>query len=98
MYIRLTKGKRQRPKDKVDVYEYLQLVESYRTSNGPRQRVVLNMGALPLKKDDFKEFVAALKERLSGQRSFLKKKRKDAQFSQMVNVDYVNAKLSHPPE
>ena len=88
MYIRLTKGKRKRSTDKADTYEYLQLVESYRTPNGPRQRVILTMGDLPLKKEDFKEFVIALEERLSGQRSFLKKKRKDANFSQMVTKVY----------
>lgn len=88
MYIRLTKGKRQRSEGKEAVYDYLQLVESYRTPSGPRQRVLLNIGAIPLKKADFKQFVIVLKERLSGQKSFLRKKRQDSQFSQMVNDVY----------
>ncbi|MDY0404935.1 hypothetical protein P5G51_005560 [Virgibacillus sp. 179-BFC.A HS] len=36
------------------------LVESYRTENGPRQRVVMQLGTLTLPKSEWKKLAAAL--------------------------------------
>lgn len=87
MFIRAIKSKRQSANGDT-VYEYLQLVESYRTAEGPRQKLLLDLGSLPLKKEEFKEFIAELKSRLSGQMNFLRKKRADSQLSKMVEDTY----------
>jgi len=46
-----------------------QLVESIRTPNGPRQRLLLNMGFLDLPKDQWKELANAIESELHGQKS-----------------------------
>ena len=35
------------------IYESLQLVESCRTADGPRQKLLLNLGPIPLEKEDY---------------------------------------------
>ncbi|MDD2212073.1 MAG: hypothetical protein PHV56_03780 [Clostridia bacterium] len=42
------------------------LVESYRAAEGPRQRVVMQLGMLDLSKDEKKMLASALEARLSG--------------------------------
>ena len=37
------------------VYEYLHLVENVRTEKGPRQKLILNLGALDLPAEQYKE-------------------------------------------
>jgi len=49
------------------VYIKHQLVESYRTEKGPRQRVVMNLGKLKLPRSEWRKLAFALKSRLSGQ-------------------------------
>lgn len=52
-------------------YEYLHLVESVRTEQGPRQRLVLNLGALPLQPEDYKALANSIEGMLLGQKSLL---------------------------
>lgn len=52
------------------VYITHRLVESYRTENGPRQRVVMNLGTLTLPKSEWRRLAAELEARLAGQSSF----------------------------
>jgi len=49
------------------VYIKHQLVESYRTEKGPRQRVVMNLGKLKLPRSEWRKLAFALESRLSGQ-------------------------------
>ncbi|ACL05433.1 transposase IS4 family protein [Desulfatibacillum aliphaticivorans] len=49
------------------IYEYLHLVESIRTENGPRQRLILNLGALDVPADQFKELANCIEAMLTGQ-------------------------------
>ena len=49
------------------VYSAHQLVESYRSERGPRQRVVMYLGALDLPKASFRTLAAVLEARLTGQ-------------------------------
>lgn len=46
-----------------------QLVESYRTEQGPRQRLIMNLGSLDLPKGRWKELAAALEVGVTGQRT-----------------------------
>lgn len=89
MYLRGIKQKRKvgsGSKDKV--YEYLQLVETHRTPQGPRQRLLLNLGPLPLEKKEYKGFVQELSVKLSGQTQWIRNRRKDSRISQLVNDVY----------
>ena len=66
------------------IYECLHLVESIRTPNGPRQRLVLNLGNLDLHKSQYVAFAKRIEDILSGQKSIilpdekLEQKAKDA--------------------
>ena len=53
------------------IYEYLQLVESVRTENGPRQRLVLNLGNLDIDPSQYKALARRIEDILTGQRSFI---------------------------
>jgi transposase len=48
-------------------YEYLHLVENVRTEQGPRQRLVLNLGTLPIEADQYKELANTVEGMLTGQ-------------------------------
>jgi transposase len=48
-------------------YEYLHLVENVRTEQGPRQRLVLNLGTLPIEADQYKELANTIEGMLTGQ-------------------------------
>ncbi len=48
-------------------YEYLHLVENLRTENGPRQRLILNLGTLPLEPEQYKELANCIEAMLTGQ-------------------------------
>ena len=52
-------------------YTYLQLVESIRTENGPRQRLVLNLGNLEIQKTEYKELANCIEGLLTGQENLL---------------------------
>ncbi|SHG02485.1 hypothetical protein SAMN02745206_03120, partial [Desulfacinum infernum DSM 9756] len=49
-------------------YFYHQLVESYRTPKGPRQRTLLNLGKLDLEPKQLKGLANRIEEILTGQR------------------------------
>ncbi len=49
------------------VYEYLHLVENVRTDKGPRQRLILNLGALDVPAEQYKELANCIEALLTGQ-------------------------------
>ncbi len=53
------------------VYQYLHLVESVRTENGPRQHLVLNLGNLNIHPSQYKALSRRIEDILTGQRSFI---------------------------
>lgn len=69
MFIKKVK-KRNGKTDKV--YQYLHLVESVRTENGPRQHLVLNLGNLTIHPSQYKALTRRIEDILTGQRSFVK--------------------------
>ena len=68
MYIRRVKKKD--PKTGT-TYFYHQLVESYRTPKGPRQRILLNLGRLDLEPEDLKILADRIEGILRGQNPIL---------------------------
>jgi len=69
MFIRQYKTKN---KKTGKIYIKHQLVQSYRSESGPRQRVVMNLGKLNLDKSEWRRLAFALEGRLSGQQSLIK--------------------------
>ena len=51
-------------------YEYLQLVESVRGENGPRQKFILNLGKLDIDPSLYKSLARRIEDILTGQKSF----------------------------
>jgi len=51
-------------------YEYLHLVESIRTENGPRQKLILNLGKLQIDPSLYKTLSRRIEDVLTGQKSF----------------------------
>jgi transposase len=68
MFIRETKTGN---KKTGEIYTKHQLVESYRTINGPRQRVILNLGQISIGRKDWRRLAFELENRLSGQGSLI---------------------------
>lgn len=68
MYIKRVR-KRNRGSDKD--YAYLHLVENVRTEHGPRQRLLLNLGALPIEPEDYKALANTIEGLLLGQANLL---------------------------
>jgi len=66
MYIK--KAKKQNPGAK-KTYEYLHLVENVRTEKGPRQRLILNLGAIDVPPEKYKELANCIEAMLSGQQT-----------------------------
>jgi len=50
-------------------YSYLNLVESVRTENGPRQRLILNLGDLPIDRSQYKALARRIEDILTGRRN-----------------------------
>jgi transposase len=50
-------------------YSYLNLVESVRTEKGPRQKLVLNLGELPIDRSQYKALAQRIEDILTGRRS-----------------------------
>jgi len=63
MFIRQYKTKN---KKTGKVYIKHQLVLSYRTEAGPRQRIIMNLGKVKLEKSQWRRLAFALEGRLSG--------------------------------
>ena len=53
-------------------YECLHLIESIRTTDGPRQRLVLNLGNINVHKSQYKALAKRIEDILTGQYSFEK--------------------------
>lgn len=68
MFIRQTSTKNKKSNT---VYTKHQLVESYRTDKGPRQRVIMELGTLTLPKSEWRKLAAVLEARIAGQESLL---------------------------
>jgi transposase len=66
MYIK--KVKKQNP-GTTKAYEYLHLVENVRTEKGPRQRLILNLGAIDVSPEKYKELANCIEAMLSGQQA-----------------------------
>lgn len=66
MYIK--KVKKQNP-GATKAYEYLHLVENVRTEKGPRQRLILNLGAIDVPPEKYKELANCIEAMLSGQQT-----------------------------
>jgi transposase len=69
MYIREVKTTN--PKTK-KVYTKLTLVESYTTEKGPRQRTIMNLGAVDIPRELWTELAYCLEMKLSGQQRWMK--------------------------
>jgi len=69
MFIRQYKTKN---KKTGKIYIKHQLVQSYRTESGPRQRIVMNLGKLNLDRSEWRRLAFALEGRLSGQQPLIK--------------------------
>lgn len=68
MYIRRVKKKDLKTGT---TYFYHQLVEPYRTPDGPRQRTLLNLGRLDLESEDLKRLAGRIEGILRGQKPIL---------------------------
>lgn len=66
MYIRETVTKNKKTNTK---YSKHQLIESVRTENGPRQRIIMDLGTLTVPKSEWRKLAALLEARLAGQLS-----------------------------
>ena len=67
------------------VYIKHQLVESYRSQTGPRQRIVMNLGRLGIAKSDWRKLAFALENELSGQEILIKDKSITAAVTSIMN-------------
>jgi len=82
MYIkRVRKSNRNSKK----VYEYLHLVENVRTENGPRQRLILNLGAIDIAQEKYKELANCIEAMLTGQQKM---------FSTDLNIEKLARKAA----
>ena len=52
-------------------YSYLNLVESIRTENGPRQKLILNLGELQIDRSQYQALARRIQDILTGSRSLL---------------------------
>jgi len=54
------------------IYQYQQLVESYRTEKGPRQRLLLNLGKLPIPKEKWPNLAKCIEAIIRNQQVLFK--------------------------
>ncbi len=73
------------------VYEYLHLVENVRTQHGPRQRLILNLGAIDLPQDKFKDLANCIESMLTGQQRLFDTDRKIEKLAR-VATDKIRSK------
>lgn len=85
-------------------YEQHQLLKSVRTDRGPRQEVVLNMGALDLPKHQWKDLADAIEDQLNNQAPFYfeegcpEVENLAAHFAQMIVSKSLNEKREEEQE
>jgi hypothetical protein len=70
MYVKRVRKKG--AKDGKTTYDYLHLVQTSRTPKGPRQELLLNLGALPLKKTEWRVFAKEVEREIMGQEVIVK--------------------------
>ena len=93
MFIRKTK--KIDPKNSRE-YFLFQLVESFRTERGPRQRILMNLGTdLDLTQDELKELANRIEEHVTGQRSLFPATEKVETLAQKFASQLIS-NLSHP--
>jgi len=68
MYIRKVQKKNQGSQK---IYEYLHLIENVRTENGPRQKLILNLGNIDIPEDNYKELANCIEGFLVGQKNLV---------------------------
>lgn len=92
MFIRQTSTKNKKSNT---TYIKHQLVESYRTDKGPRQRVIMELGTLTLPKSEWRKLAAVLEARLAGQESLLAEEPviADAADAAMKHYHFVQTKV-----
>lgn len=97
MYIRekITKNKQTKKE-----YAKHQLVESYRTEKGPRQRILMELGTLTLSKLQLRKLAAILEARLAGQTSFFEDEMELTHTADeaMGNYQFLQAKVEEKSE
>ena len=93
MFIRV---KKKRNKGSKKTYEYFQLVESYRTPDGPRQRLLIDLGKLELSKENYPLLARAIKNRIYGQLTLLEENAEIAELAD-IYADKVLKKYEHEP-
>ena len=69
---RVKKVRKKGAKDGKNTYDYLHLVQTTRTPKGPRQQLLLNLGTLPIKKDEWRVFAKEVERRVTGQEVIVK--------------------------
>jgi len=79
MYIKKVKKRNGRTEK---VYEYLHLVESVRTENGPRQRLILNLGSIDIDPSQYNTLAKRIEFILTGQKNIFEP---DAQLEKHVS-------------
>ena len=89
MFIRETKKSR-----KGKQYIQHQLVESVRTPNGPRQRLVLNLGVLEIDKDKWKALANTIEMELHGEMPMFPAEREVAELAQHYAQIIINERLA----
>ena len=93
MFIRKTK--KIDPKNGCE-YFLFQLVESFRTERGPRQRILLNLGSdLALSQNELKELANRIEELVTGQQTLFPASDKVEALAQKFAPQLIN-NLSHP--
>ena len=103
MYIR---AKETKNKTTGAIYVKHQLIESVRTPNGPRQRIVMDLGQLDLSKSELKKLAHAISLRLAGRESVFEEddKLRSLCDEALSNYDFVKSsttekeKISHDTE
>jgi hypothetical protein len=84
-----------RNKATATVYIKHQLVESYRSQAGPRQRIIMNLGKVNLPKSEWRRLAFALEDSLSGQKSLIDDPNISAAVTEiMKNYDFYRVRKS----
>ncbi len=94
MYIKQVIKKNKNSKKK---YTYLHLVENIRTPSGPRQRLILNLGDIPLRKDKYKELANCIESILTGQTELFSDNKKIHDYAQKAATKIRKKQACTPP-
>lgn len=66
-------------------YEYLHLIESVRTEEGPRHRLILNLGNLDIHPSQYKALARRIEDILTGQQSFVEVEERVEKYAQQAS-------------